>query len=407
MGCKQLHNMAKLKNPNGEIKTDDLRKKINILVNQHQKKCEAKNNLDNAFSCEMVADFYSSENTEPNSVLKLYERACELDLNTSCHKATNIYLDRDNPDDVLSYRKVALKAYESGYKKAFENLEKIYKMVKNETLCNDENNATACAQMGDVYYFGLQADTALNRVNSDFNKAQEFYKKACDLDEMHGCYKYGKNIKIDETFDFVYKKRKEFKDFDFDKIWEPLLKACNGGIENACDAIGSQGILTNSVNACENNNSSACAKAGELYYNGFMVHGFGVPGVEYKQAPKKRTAKEFFQKACDLENAYGCEHLAEIYELGEVTKQDHDLAEKLHQKAHDIHLKDIETLKKSCDAKNKNDCQRLGYEYIEGNYRMDKNTTIAHEYFGMACELSEDETGNDKACQMYKKTKSE
>lgn len=94
---------------------------------------------------------------------------------------------------------------------------------------------------------------------------------------------------------------------------------------------------------CEAKVAESCTALGALY-----VYGQGVP-KDYEKAA------EFYQRACDLDGAIGCNILASNYRDGtEGMPQD-------YEKANSLFLK-------SCDAQHKMGCYELGimYQYGQG-----------------------------------------
>ncbi len=88
-------------------------------------------------------------------------------------------------------------------------------------------------------------------------------------------------------------------------------------------------------------------------------------------------ARNYFEKACDLNNGGGCGALGMLYENGQGVEKDLTKAAQFYSKA--------------CDLNNNKGCFNLGALYLE------KDSKKATALFEKACKL-----GNQLACEMLK-----
>ncbi|MCQ2665524.1 sel1 repeat family protein [Helicobacter pylori] len=100
-------------------------------------------------------------------------------------------------------------------------------------------------------------------------------------------------------------------------------------------------------------------------------------------------AKEYFEKACNLNYAKGCVSLGGLYE-GEnlVIGENPRLKERLK--------KAIQYYSKACELEDGRGCGALGGLYEDGQ-GVEKNLTKAAQYISKACKL-----GDQKACEVLK-----
>lgn len=151
--------------------------------------------------------------------------------------------------------------------------------------CNS-NDASACSHLGSLYFFG-----AIDGRKNDVI-ANKYFIKACSGNDANGCYFIG----------MQYLNGRGIKK-DLQKGIVNLNKSCNFKNTQACTELGNiyheaQEFTKASEfygRACKMNDAESCLILGFLYAQG--------KGVE--QNPS--IAKDFFGKACDLENDMGCE----------------------------------------------------------------------------------------------------
>ncbi|QEF35667.1 sel1 repeat family protein [Helicobacter pylori] len=104
-------------------------------------------------------------------------------------------------------------------------------------------------------------------------------------------------------------------------------------------------------------------------------------------------AKEYFEKACNLNYAKGCVSLGGLYE-GEnlVIRREPRLKKRLE--------KAIQYYSKACDLKDGEGCFNLGYIYELNGYGVEKNSIKAAYFYSKACKL-----GFQKTCEILKELK--
>jgi TPR repeat protein len=110
---------------------------------------------------------------------------------------------------------------------------------------------------------------------------------------------------------------------------------------------------------CDARVGAACNEAGVYYKTGKAA----TPIDEARAAT-------FYQRACDLKNAWGCTNLGTLYKLGRGVTQDFARAAALHKQA--------------CDLKNGQGCADLGLLYSEGR-GVSKDEARAVALYEQAC----------------------
>ncbi len=151
-----------------------------------------------------------------------------------------------NKDKIIKEDIIAINKEGMNYnnKKDYNKANELYKKA-----C-DLGNGAGCFNLGVNYSNG-------NGVSKDLNKANEYYKKACDLGERNGCYHLGYN----------YKKGKG------------VSKDMNNGIEYL-------------RKACLLNMIYACTLLENIY-----IKGDGV-------SKNIKKANEYYKKACEIDSMY-------------------------------------------------------------------------------------------------------
>ncbi|WP_283446627.1 tetratricopeptide repeat protein [Helicobacter pylori] len=162
--------------------------------------------------------------------------------------------------------------------------------------------------------------------------------------------------------------------------------------------------------ACNLNYAKGCVSLGSLYEGENLV-------IRREPRLKKRLEKaiQYYSKACDLKDGEGCFNLGLIYELNGygVVKKDLKKAARYYSKACELDYdggcviflarKDGELankqevfqyLSKACDLNDKFGCSRLGAMQYIGKGVV-KNEKQAAEKFEKACKL-----GKQEACEM-------
>ena len=141
-------------------------------------------------------------------------------------------------------------------------------------------------------------------------------------------------------------------------------------------------------------------------------------GVIYKLAAHYQQAVKYYERACELNDEWGCGNLANSYNYGEGVKQNYNTAFKIQKKACDLNhttacanvgiaykqglgvKQDFASAKKyyekACNANHAGACNNLGVLYANGQgVRQDYST--AKKYFGKSCDL-----GHQMGCDNYK-----
>ncbi|EPZ70567.1 hypothetical protein N200_00630 [Helicobacter pylori UM065] len=105
-------------------------------------------------------------------------------------------------------------------------------------------------------------------------------------------------------------------------------------------------------------------------------------GIKSYEKQDFSKAKGYFEKACDLNNGWGCNNLGDSYQNGEGVEKDLTKAAYLYSKA--------------CELKEGDGCGALGGLYYNGDgVKQDSKKAVA--LFEKACKL-----GYKKACEMLK-----
>lgn len=108
-----------------------------------------------------------------------------------------------------------------------------------ERQCNNGDTGS-CVDLGILYFKG-------DGVKQDYKKAREFYNKACEMGEASGCNNLGKLYKNGNTskskyvgkgivgniLEYLYESRNGVRQ-DYNKAMEFFGKACDLGDQDAC-----------------------------------------------------------------------------------------------------------------------------------------------------------------------------
>ena len=144
------------------------------------------------------------------------ERQCNNGNAGSCFDLGNLYFKGDG--------------VKQDYKKAMEFWSKACEM----------GDAGSCYNLGCSYHLG-------DGVKQDYKKAREFYNKACEMGEALGCNNLGKLYKNGNTseskyvgkgivgniLEYLYESRNGVRQ-DYNKAMEFFGKACDLGDQDAC-----------------------------------------------------------------------------------------------------------------------------------------------------------------------------
>ena len=230
-------------------------------------------------------------------------------------------------------------------------------------LACDKNYALACRNAGSLYFQRYN-----HKIDEDLwqGDPEEFFQKACNLDDAAGCNDLG----------IVYESGLEFKNLppDFKKANAYYEKACNMGNSSGCSNRGflyanGYGVKqdykkanTYYDKACNMNSGTGCFNLGVAYEQGYGV----------KQDYKK--ANTYYEKSCTLNNSDGCLNSGVFYGNGKGVKQNYGLANIYYEKA--------------CNLNNGGGCNNLGVLYAKGQGVVQSKTT-AKGYYRKACDLGE------------------
>ena len=213
-----------------------------------------------------------------------------------------------------------------------------------------------CGSIGDIYQRGIG-------VQKNYNKARKFYTKSCDGGEMGGCgalgdlYAYGLGVKPSYTKSIeLYKQAcdggkkiacdrlldkfvgsvedlnikcnekdmdacialagKYDQQKDYEKVFEYIEKACNGGVMIACTSQGylyqaGLGVKKNIKKAlqfydksCNGGEKEVCVILGEIYEGGVKDD----INIDFEKA------LTFYKKACELEDDKACNNFKTLYD---------------------------------------------------------------------------------------------
>ncbi len=126
-----------------------------------------------------------------------------------------------------------------------------------QTQC-DAGQATACAELADLYYNATG-------VPQDFDRSATLLLKACDLDNFEACYEAGRR----------YSSHEEVTNPDSKLAVKLFQKACTAEVLHSCQLLGLQYFHGNGVaqdetrglqliqSACDNGDQEACEIANE------------------------------------------------------------------------------------------------------------------------------------------------
>ena len=217
-------------------------------------------------------------------------------------------------------------------------------------------------------------------IAKDYNKAAEYYQKACDMGILLGCDKIGMMYELGEGFqkDYkkaikIYEKTCSLKDeagcFALGRLYAEgqgveknistakkyFQKSCDYGEQDACDKVRALDNTQNDedfmkeleadMQKCENGNTTICnaiVKAADLACSFQHDYACYVVGVVYssenRDVQNYHKAKEYFQKACDMKFAPACFNLGSSYALGKGARQNLSNAMEYFGKACDYGL---------------------------------------------------------------------
>ena len=167
-----------------------------------------------------------------------------------------------------------------------------------QKACN-MNYGEGCYKLGNFYYTG-------EGVNKDYWRALAYYEQACKMNNADGCGTLG----VEYEGQFL---RREGVKRDYQKAVSYYKKACHALNSGTwCNALGifyeSQkdylGAKIYWDMACNLNDGRGCFNLGDLYRKGQGV------------SQNFQTAKQYFIKACDLGEPFGCDVYKQLNGMG-------------------------------------------------------------------------------------------
>ena len=174
---------------------------------------------------------------------------------------------------------------------------------ENKKAC-ERNDSKACYKLGGMYdYFGISYYKNIKRIPIDYNKAAEYYEKACDLGNAGGCQSLSSLYLMGNIGDFGL-------GVDYFKVNKYNRRACDLDSGFGCSFLGlsyfeGHGVKQNYV------------KANDLYYMGCKLGdslGCYSLGMGYKEGKGVKQdymkAKTLFGMSCDMEYENGCKEYA-------------------------------------------------------------------------------------------------
>lgn len=284
IGCNELGWIYK--------KIDEEYKKASEL---YKKACD----LEYGLACANIGWMYEEGKfLEKNykKAIYLYEKGCNLNNGYSCGNLAGMYFDGNGIEvDIDKAKELYMKGCFLGHKKSckrmdeLSNQEDIQKHGIDLTLKKNQkcSSSSDCMKLAKKY-----------RENKEFNKAKEFYLKACNLDSGVACNDLG----------WIYKKL----DKDFNNAKKFYEKSCNLNYGLGCANAGwlyeeGNGIRQNYKKAlklykkgCNLDNGHSCSSLGGMY-----IDGKGISKDIYR-------AIRLYKKSCKLGNQYGCENLNKL-----------------------------------------------------------------------------------------------
>ncbi|CAA6822140.1 MAG: Unknown protein [uncultured Sulfurovum sp.] len=220
---------------------------------------------------------------------------------------------------------------------------------KHEITC-DNNVSSGCRERA---YLALE-------VNKDSDEAEEYFLKACELQDPKSCSFLG----------YMYRSKNVNKK-DEKRYFKFFYKACQLGNPESCMFVGSLYSKTNPIQAtrhyqkaCELGNQRGCERLGRNYFSGYGIKKDRKQGIN------------LFKKNCQL-NHNGCLWYVGFIGIGEEYK--------------DLNISEFKLLKYNCSLNNDLSCNDLGFLSLE----VYQDYTKAENYFKKACQLQ-----NQESCKM-------
>lgn len=204
-------------------------------------------------------------------------------------------------------------------------------------LAQEQNMQTSSAALDSQEWLKRIGDSYRNR---HYSQALEYAKEACDLGHLEACGALG-NLYSSELEEMKDKK-------DLNQAAYAYFKACEGNIAAAC-----------------------------FYLGVFHTNGVGVQRNYH-------SARGFFKRACDLNDADSCDALGNFYantDKNIMPKQDYTQAANYYLKA--------------CEGGLGSACFKLATLYRIGQ-GVRADISIAKNFYGKSCQL-----GDPKGCEAW------
>lgn len=287
----------------------------------------------NAIACTRAGILFAQDESksDPAKARDLFRRACELKDRDGCFNlARMLETGLGGPEDVEAAGALYNQSCDLGHAPSCNNLAVLLTrsghqdqaQVLQQRAC-ERGDGRACFNLG----FQLEQSTVSNPA-----AASAYYRQACALNYVEGCYYLG----------FLYRYGRGV-DKDTERGTKLYEQACEASYARACSSLGS--IL----------------QRGD--------------GVEVDAA----LAREYFQRACDLGFARGCTNLG----LSAPSVDPSPEGARASRPA----LTSLEWLQKGCDSEDAKGCSRLGIRYLKGD-GVEKDFGRARQLFEKSCELS-------------------
>ncbi len=235
----------------------------------YKKACD----LDNAVACNNLAYLYNNgKGTDKHNGIAfgLYKKSCKLGNLMGCYNLGSMYYHGEGTK-ASKYRakqlfeKVCDKGVGAGcndlaymYAHGIHVRKDIFEAISLYTDACQYGEASGCNNLGNMYEngsFGVTKDKA---------KAEQFFSRACDLDDIASCNKLESITQINSKVDF-----------------ETAQKACKGGSKVGCYKLGEIFATKNHIvrkndeqaiiyftKACNLGQSQACRRVGDYHKNG-------------------------------------------------------------------------------------------------------------------------------------------
>jgi TPR repeat protein len=235
----------------------------------YKKACD----LDNAVACNNLAYIYNQGkgvNRHNGIAFGYYKKSCNLGNLTGCYNLGSMYYHGEGtkPNRYRAkqlFEKVCNKGIGAGcndlaymYAHGIYVKQDIFEAIALYTDACQYGEPSGCNNLGNMYANGSFG------VTKDKTKAEQFFSRACDLDDIESCNKLQSIKQIDNKVDF-----------------ETAIKACEHGGKVGCYKLGELYTTRNHIvkkdnekalfyfnKACELGQSQSCKRIGDYHRNG-------------------------------------------------------------------------------------------------------------------------------------------